>query len=600
MRGLLGFYNPKENKHTDDLRLLLPSSLPYSKLAWNFPQLKMFTPSHNPFLKSNTFSNRPCMGKENTIQQTKTSLEDVQVYLHGRIYNQELLLAQELPGYPPCLKETELIHHLYQKLGENFIEVVKGAFIIIVYDPILQNLLIFRDAVGEKIVYYTLHQDVFIFSDNLKTFFQLGLQEYECDPLSMIKYFTFSYVPDEYTMVKKIFKLLPGHYLKIHRSGIETRSYWHLLEDINESKEASSYAQELRSLVEEAVSSRIKQYPDHGVFLSGGLDSSLITALSVQQTGKCIPSFSISFGKKYPNELFYSRMVSKHCRTDHHILEVTPKHFLKHLHQIIYDLDDPIGDPITVPNYLLARYAKDYTKAILNGEGGDPAFGGPKNIPMIMGALFREEPTEYYCKSYKKLYEDLPKLINPQLKRSLNYDESLLSFVKPYFADKRFEHYLNKLMHLNIKLKGGNNILVKVEKAYQANGIIPLSPLFDKTIMEYSFQIPPQYKLNGRVEKYILKLAVEDLLPQPIIWREKSGMRVPVKYWFQGEMKRYTKQILSKKALSRHGYFNYDYIKTLLRYSQDTKSSPRYGVKLWMLLNFEIWHRIFIEGEQGF
>jgi len=295
-------------------------------------------------------------------------------------------------------------------------------------------------------------------------------------------------------------------------------------------------------------------------------------------------------------------MVAKHIGSDHQILELKPKNFLKKLFEIIWYLDDPIGDPITVPNFMLAEMASKEVPVIFNGEGGDPCFGGPKNIPMALSQLYRNNEQNsfenYYLRSYRKCYDILPFLFSPETQKELRANSpGLISFIKSY-ENQDTQSFLDKMMYLNIKMKGTHHILVKVEKMTSANKLEAKAPLFSPKLVRQSFLIPPKLKLNGRVEKYALKKAVEDLLPAEVVYREKKGMMVPVKYWFQKELKSYAKKVLSPKRIKEVGIFSPAYIKDLLADNLEFEHRNNIGLKIWMLITFDIWHRIFIEGQR--
>jgi asparagine synthase (glutamine-hydrolysing) len=239
---------------------------------------------------------------------------------------------------------------------------------------------------------------------------------------------------------------------------------------------------------------------------------------------------------------------------------------------------------------------------VFNGEGGDPLFGGPKNIPMLLhhwyggverGALHRES---LYLDSYRRAYDDLQQLLTPEWRACYDQCSELENTLTPFFACRRPRHFLDKLMAINIRLKGAHLILPKVERMTAAWGLTVLSPLFDSRLVQLSFQMPPGLKLDRGVEKAIMKRAYREELPSAVVDRPKSGMRVPVHYWFRGEMKRYARRILGRKALRSAGIFNPDRVQQLLRYDIE-EGRGRYGLRLWMLITFEIWRRIVIERE---
>ena len=252
-------------------------------------------------------------------------------------------------------------------------------------------------------------------------------------------------------------------------------------------------------------------------------------------------------------------------------------------------LDDPIGDPLTVPNLLIGYLAKESVGIILNGEGGDPCFGGPKNQPMLLNQLYgnvnQQDIVQSYLLSFQKCASDLDQLLKSEIYKII--------CDRPYvFAEDLNSNasYLNRLMTLNIKFKGADHILTKVNNLTQAVGLQGRSPLFDQRIVEMSMQIPPEYKLSGVQEKAVLKKAVADLLPEQIVYRPKSGMMVPVQLGFREYWRKQAKALLLNRKAAIAPYLNQSLIRNWLNYEGDTWG--RYGVKLWLLVSLEIWLKI--------
>jgi asparagine synthase (glutamine-hydrolysing) len=255
------------------------------------------------------------------------------------------------------------------------------------------------------------------------------------------------------------------------------------------------------------------------------------------------------------------------------------------LPETMANLDDPIGDPLTVPNLLVGKLASQDVTIVLNGEGGDPCFGGPKNQPMLIDSLYNSvtdrDSLQAYLISFQKCAADLPQLLKPEIWSQVRQP---WIFEPDLNSDMSF---LNRLMALNIKFKGADQILTKVNNLTHAANLQGRSPLFDRRIVELSMAIPPEYKLSGVREKAVLKQAVADLLPATIIDRPKSGMMVPVQLGFR----KYWQHQAAKILLDRHAliapYIDRDLIKEWLNFRGDIWG--RYGVKLWLLVSLEIW-----------
>ncbi len=462
-----------------------------------------------------------------------------------------------------------------------------------------------RDHAGVKAVYWTQHSQRSLFACEIKALFADPLVERSLRTAAIPEYFTFSYVPGENTMFRNIYELQPGCVLKLSRDGSEILRHFQFetLESLTDGSPAEAYGEELRGRLESSVAEAcaLTEEPP-AVFLSGGVDSSAVLAVTAHLLPhKRIKTFSIHFGEDYANENQFVSMMVDRYNTDHTWLEVRPCDFLERIPHIFWCLDDPIGDPITVPNFLISEAASREVATVLNGEGGDPCFGGPKNIPMMLTQLYgptdqSHDWLEREClASYRKCFQNLEDLFDPAVLRETGGVDALTAVITPFLTADKPRSFLNKLMAMNIRLKGANLILVKVDKMTSANGLLALPPLFSKSVIEFSMQCPPTHKLTGSTEKSVLKHAVADIVPSPIIERSKSGMMTPVRFWFRDEMAAYAKRVLSRKRLKRLGFFNVDYVRRLLKYDLEDAAGSRYGLKLWMLMTFVIWHERMIE-----
>jgi asparagine synthase (glutamine-hydrolysing) len=488
------------------------------------------------------------------------------------------------------------------------IESLEGAFVGAFVQGRETHLV--RDPSGIKALYWTHHNDRLVFASEIKALFADPIVQPKMRMGALPEYLTFSFVPGERTMFEDIFELQPGHRLTCREGRASVTRYFRFEEKectsagmINETDYIAQIQDAFRQSIRDCCS--VTAAPP-AVFLSGGIDSSAVLAMAAQEFPKeSLKTFSVHFGPRYANENEFVSMMTERYQTDHTWLEIRPAKFLKQLKEIIWKLDDPIGDPITVPNYMLAQAASKVSCVVLNGEGGDPCFGGPKNIPMMLGSIYGPLPGEpqdhwvarNYLQSYRKCFTDLNQLLKPDVMKESGGEAALFDIVEPYFKAEKPGQFLNKLMSINIRLKGSNLILVKVDKMTSANGLLALAPLFSKQIIEASMACPASLKLMGNIEKGVLKKTVESLVPQPIIDRPKSGMMVPVRFWLQKDMRRYARRVLSKKNLRKTGFFNPDYVKKILDYDKFEVKGSRHGLKLWMLITFMLWHEQMVEGK---
>ncbi|NEQ36015.1 MAG: asparagine synthase [Okeania sp. SIO3I5] len=476
--------------------------------------------------------------------------------------------------------DYELILKLWSKLGRDCLNLLEGMFAFSIWDNQEQKLFLVRDGVGSRTLYYCQQSGNYYIAPRLKTL--LPFHSQELNLVALRDYLTCSFVPGENTLWNGVKELRPGSVLTLPTGKIDY--YWQPEQNIKYSQETLEFhGDRLKKKLEEVVREYLPKKQSIGIYLSGGLDSSCITALCAKFHQEKIHTYSIHFGAECPNELEFSRLVAKHCQTEHHILEITPQKMWDNLPITLANLDDPIGDPLTFPNYLLAQVAQENSQVILNGEGGDPCFGGLKNQPMILSQLYGNSSLDSnllnnYLTSFKKCFVDLPNLLKPDIYQQVETEQSV--FIDDLISSNEF---VNRLMWINIKFKGADHILTKVNNLTCSANLIGLSPLFDKRIVQLSMEIPPQYKLKGSEEKAVLKQAVADLLPEAIVDRPKSGMRVPVQYFFYRYWRNKAKRLLLSRKAKIADYLNQDLIKEWLNYRGDVWG--RYGLKLELLIS---------------
>jgi len=480
--------------------------------------------------------------------------------------------------------DQALVALLWERWGPDCLAYLEGVFGLAIWHQPSQRLWLVRDRVGGRTLYYTTMGSICWIAPRLRT-----LRPYHSTDLDLVAlrdYLCCAFVPGERTLWQQVRELRPGTVLQLPDGQIQY--YWQPQEQITHPQQSLSWhAQQLRSRLDQVVQDYLPTYEPVGVYLSGGLDSSCITALAAKFHQHPVHTYSIHFGADCPNELDFSNVVAHHCQTQHHILEITPEQMWEQLPITMAQLDDPIGDPLTVPNYLLAQLAKETVNVILNGEGGDPCFGGPKNQPMLLNQLYGSPETHpnlvaAYLTSFKKCAPDLPNLLKPEVWDAVKTESSV--FEADLFSSAQ---YLNRLMALNIKFKGADHILTKVNNLTRSAGLVGRSPLFDQRIVQMAMAIPPEYKLAGNQEKAVLKQAVADLLPAAIIQRPKSGMMVPVQFWFRHYWQRQTRALLLSRKSAIAPYLDQSLIRDWIEYRGDVWR--RYGVKLWLLVSLEYW-----------
>lgn len=484
------------------------------------------------------------------------------------------------------ISNQQIIVQLWEKYNFPCLTLLLGMFNLVVWDREKQELYLVRDAIGSRTLYYTTKGSTCWIAPKLTTL--APHRNNDLDLIALRDYLYCAFVPGERTLWQNVKEMRPGTVMEMPSNQVY--HYWQLQEkviDVNQPLEW--YSEKLNALLEQVIKEYLPENQPLGVFLSGGLDSSSITALAAKLHNAPVHTYSIHFGTETPNELEFSSLVAQHCQTQHHILEITFREMWERLPETMLYLDDPIGDPLTVPNLLIGKLARENVQITLNGEGGDPCFGGPKNQPMLINSLYgtinNQDALTAYLISFQKCALDLPQLLKPEIWQSVKNESSV--FYHDLNADA---NYLNRLVKLNIKFKGADHILTKVNNLTQAANLQGLSPLFDQRVVDLSMQIPPEYKLSGVEEKAVLKKAVSDILPDTIIQRPKSGMMVPVQLGFRKYWQKQARKLLLNRNSEISAYINQDILRNWLDFKGDIWG--RYGVKLWLLVSLEIWLQV--------
>ena len=561
----------------------------------------------------------------------------VWIVFNGEIYNyrelREDLIAR---GHRFATRsDTETIVHLYEEEGERCVERLRGMFSFAIWDARDRSLTLARDRVGKKPAHYALADGALVFGSEIKSLLLHPAVKREVSPEAIAAYLTFGYVPDPQTAFKGVYKLPPGHTLTFKDGRVRTRCYWNFNyrgESVAAAQpSADEYVERLRELLAESVRVRLESEAPLGAFLSGGIDSSAVAALMAREAGRRIKTFSIGFGEAEFDELRYARITANLLGADHHEFVVTPD-LCGLAEEIIWHHDEPFADVSSIPTYLMSKMAREHVTVVLSGDGGDEVFGGYERyvidrrrekfemIPSFLRRglllrLSRAMPPGAYGKRYLGVnsrdagprYVSLISHFDMEDRKSL-LSEDFLAALNGYSPESAFERIfeepvssarLDRQMYLDGKTNLPGDILVKVDRMSMAHSIEARSPLLDHRLIEFAQTIPASLKLartNGRWEsKYILKRAVEGLIPDEIIHRPKQGFDAPIKYWLNREMKEMTHDLLTSSRARQSGYFNPKAVASLLQeHNRGTRDNAH---SLWALLMLEIWRRMFIDHE---
>jgi len=503
---------------------------------------------------------------------------------------------------PPVPSPAATLHDLLGRGGPAF-ETLDGAFAAAWWDGERSTLTLIRDPFGVRSLYYVEHRGVLYFASELKQLLTIPALPVEVEPAAIHKYLTFSFVPGEDVPVRGVRRLLPGRVATWTGRRLSIAPYFRLVEAVDpglEEQRAAVIA--IRERAEAAVQRRLNGEPEVGLYLSGGIDSSGI-AVWLQQAGVSVRAFSLDFGERSV-EKSQAERVAAHLGLPLTFLPVGGDDVAAVLGDLVWKLDLPFGDPVTGPQFLLGRAAREAgLAAVFNGEGGDQLFGGWTSKPMIAAEIYaglygEDTRDETYLKSYHRFYGREEQLYTPAFRASVGGPGQRRALLRPLLESEDASTFLARVRLADIALKGCQNILPRAERMANAWGLDVRVPLFDRALAETSFAVPPQLKLRGATEKYVLKLALQSKLPADIVWRRKFGMSVPITDWALGPLAGAVDALLGPGALAARGFFRDEYVGRLRRGKNEPHETRRrrIGERLWTLLMLEAWLRVFIDG----
>lgn len=553
----------------------------------------------------------------------------VTVVFNGEIYNyRELQRELEAKGHSfRTSSDTEAIVHAYEEYGASCLESLRGMFAFAIWDKSKRELFLARDRAGKKPLYYTLtRKGTLIFGSELKTLLQHPETEREIDITALDGYLTFGYVPDPLSIFQGVFKLPPGHHLTFSDGRVSVEQYWDFRYEVVESRPADDYLEELRALLDEAVKMRLVADVPLGAFLSGGIDSSTIVGLMSRHTDRPVKTFSIGFNEDEYDELRFARLAAKRFATDHNEFIVTPE--ICHIvDELAWHLDEPFADSSAIPTYAVSKLAREHVKVILSGDGGDELFGGytrylidrkrsgfaklPRVIRHgLMQPLSRKLPDGAWGRNYLhnvaldpvhryldsiSYFTRLNKasLYSTGLRSKLDGSDPATSLFEEYAHRGTSGEPLDTLLYLDSKTYLPGDILTKVDRMSMAVSLEARVPLLDHKLIEFVTRIPAGLKMKGTETKHIFKKAVRGLVPDEILDRPKQGFGIPIRKWINQELRGYIRDMLFDQRTRERGYFNQNYIVSLL--DEHDRARRDHTSPLWALFMLELWHRTFID-----
>lgn len=564
------------------------------------------------------------------------SNEDGSVWI---VFNGEIYNYQELRPYLierghtfRTESDTEVIVHLYEELGPRCVEKLRGMFAFAIWDDRERSLLLARDRVGIKPLYYYKDSELLAFGSEIKSIVALPEVKRQVLPQMIDRFLTFYYVPGQETLLRNVHKLAPGHYLIAKHGRTEIHRYWDL--DFSKSGEELSESEtekRLLHLLAESVDLHMISDVPVGFLLSGGVDSTAMLSLASQRASQPLSSYTVGFEEPgVIDERPFARLAATTFGTDHHEITISPREFVDFMPAYVWHMEEPVCEPPAIALFYVSKLASRYVKVLISGEGGDEAFAGystyrniswferlkpvlkalnPSWMPLLSGASsvvrsgkasnylplvdssFKDYyysrasgPLQYFNSEFRTLYS---KPFASQIDK-----ESSLEPIRRYHQAASEYPLVDRMLYVDSKTWLPDDLLVKADKMTMANSVELRVPLLDHVVLEFAAALPVRQKVRRNTTKYIAKKALSSRVPKPILDRRKAGFPVPYESWLANGMKSWVHDVLFDRKTLNRGYFNRSSIEDLVRRNQ---SSGRYSKEIFSLITLELWHREFAD-----
>lgn len=563
-------------------------------------------------------------------QPISNESRSIWIVFNGEIYNFQDLRKQLASRHRFTTNtDTEAIVHLYEDYGCDALARLRGMFAFAIWDENRRELVLARDRVGKKPLYYTRTDDAFIFGSEIKAI----LQDASVPRRPMIpaigQYITFGFCSSRDTLFEGISRLQPGEYLRLFAETGELRTEYYWRPDYTRQipRDEPSAIREARERIEEAIAIRQVSDVPLGILLSGGVDSGVVTALSAQVQGRPVRTFTVGIADPARDERPLAQLVAKRYGTEHTTRVVEPASALALLPDIVWHFDEPIQDTSVLPTLQVCALAREAVTVALNGDGGDEAFGGYQHYltdRIVQAAAFAPRPllvalarvleatghhrAQAYAVHCRIAHYDTARRWLERRGMPLSLRQALctpllasaseaLAVVPQELLQAAHEvsgtDDLTQWMYFDFVFWLQGNLLVKMDRASMAHGLETRSPFLDHELLEYMAALESRYKMRGLTLKWLLKRIARDLLPREILTARKRGFGLPIDVWMLRDLwPAASRVLLSDTALAR-GYFRADGLKLLLE--QTKRRHFRAAQHVWTLLLLELWHRVFID-----
>ncbi len=586
MCGIAGFFSLNKHFSEADLIAMTDSMQHRGPDANGFyvNQAKTLGLGHRrlSILDLSTFANQPMFSADDRYV----------IVFNGEVYNfKDIQKKHNI--VTKTTSDTEVILALFQKLGVDCVNELNGMFAIAIYDKQEDELFLFRDRLGVKPIYYFFDGSNFAFGSELKAITKAPFvkQHITINHSAIASFLYLGYIPEPETIYNNIFKFPSGSFATLSQKGLSIKSYWKAEEKIvpNTQNDFATAKQELKNLLHSSIEYRMIADVPYGAFLSGGIDSSTVTAIAQEISPLPLKTFSIAFDDAKHNEAEFARAVSSHLKTDHHEFRVTEKEALSFVDRIASAYDEPFADSSSIPTMFVSKLAREHVTMTLSGDGGDELFHGygmytwaqRLNTPFVKalrgpiaaglslmgnrykrGAQVFNYPTEQRIKSHIFSQEqyffsenELPLILNKAFCSPITLNENFSSARKLSAKEEQ------ALFDINCYLK--DDLLVKVDRASMQFSLEARTPFLDYRLVEFALNLNENLKVKDGVQKYLLKEVLYDYVPRELFNRPKWGFSIPLNKWLQTDLKYLIDSHLSKEAVEQFGVLNYTHIASL-------------------------------------
>ncbi len=548
------------------------------------------------------------------------------VVQNGEIYNFRTLRRElESRGHRfTTQSDTEVIVHLYEEHGAGLFDRLRGMFAVALWDRNEDKLLLGRDPLGKKPLYYGFDGQTLLFASELKSLRQHPDVRPSLDWQAVNHYFSHHYVPEPLSIFREFRKVPPGHWLQLHHGTLTLQRYWQLdfTQPFTETDERW-YVEQLHERLRDAVRSRLVSDVPLGAFLSGGVDSATVVGLMSQCLDSPVKTFSIGFDDETFDELRHARIVARAFGTDHHeeILQPSATDLVQ---KLAATFDEPFGDPSALPTYLVSQVARREVTVALSGDGGDEAFAGYQShrVHLRDEAFHRKVPGPLRAlavgsvalgarisgnarwrrtagalrRAHRPLAERYCNVFDARGRRRLFTGDTMVQigalqehehFAAPAQA-QAYPDFLSRILAVDTATYLPGDILVKTDRMSMAHSLEVRCPLLDRDVLEFAARIPSHLKLHHGVSKYVFKRVAEQFVPREIVHREKRGFGVPLGAWFRRELRDLVRENLLHSPNGAHALFNRGTVEQLV--AEHESGRWDWSLQLWSLLMFHLWY----------